>query len=288
MLTQNTLFGTRDLVQIAIERFKFAYEVSQQRGLGPLYVAFSGGKDSVVIAELARLSGVPYELHYNITGIDPPEVIYFMREHYPQLNWHRPRKTMWQLIVEKKMPPTRLIRYCCSELKEHGGENKVNITGVRWAESTRRKNTRNAYETKVSKVRDKIMAYDDEQGRLTFRSCPTKGGYIVNPIVDWTTADVWEFIRSRNLSYCKLYDQGEIRIGCIGCPMGGPKGMRADFARYPKFKALYLKAFDAMITKYPEKVRNWRTADDVMEWWVGFGDRKKQRQIEGQLIMEVV
>lgn len=37
------------------------------------------------------------------------------------------------------MPPTRLVRYCCSELKERDGQGRVKITGVRWAESIKRK-----------------------------------------------------------------------------------------------------------------------------------------------------
>ena len=50
-----------------------------------------------------------------------------------------PKESMWQLIERKRMPPTRIARYCCEKLKEGGGKGKLKITGVRWAESPRRR-----------------------------------------------------------------------------------------------------------------------------------------------------
>jgi phosphoadenosine phosphosulfate reductase len=289
MLKQQTLFGERDLVKTAIERLKFGYEVSQARGLGALYVAFSGGKDSVVIAALAEMSGVPYELHYNITGIDPPEVVYFMRNYFNHVNpktmevtparkknytthinlyWHLYEKSMWQLIEEKGMPPMRIMRFCCSELKEHGGNGCVIVTGVRWAESSRRASTRRQFETKVSCGAEKKMFYDNYEDREQFKHCQAKKGYVINPIVDWTDAEVWAFIKQNNLPYCELYDQGETRIGCIGCPLSHLVQQRRDFERYPKFKAAYIRTFDRMLERRPERIGTWKTGEDVFNWWI--------------------
>lgn len=50
-----------------------------------------------------------------------------------------PALPMRKLIVKKQFPPTRLIRYCCEDLKEPGGVGRVVVTGVRWAESRNRK-----------------------------------------------------------------------------------------------------------------------------------------------------
>lgn len=110
------------------------------------FLAFSGGKDSVVTEALCRMAGVKYEAHYSLTTVDPPELIMFIKENYPDVIFDIPRDkngnrvTMWNLIARKKMPPTRLVRYCCQELKEVQGEGRFIVTGVRWAESANRKN----------------------------------------------------------------------------------------------------------------------------------------------------
>lgn len=139
-------FNGKDKVDIAIERFK-AYEPDEG-----YYLAFSGGKDSVVIKALADMAGVKYDAHYSVTGIDPPELVRFIKDEHPDVVFDIPkdkdgkRITMWSLIPKKKMPPTRIVRYCCAELKERGGEGRFCVTGVRWAESVRRKNSRNLAE----------------------------------------------------------------------------------------------------------------------------------------------
>lgn len=290
-LIENTFFGKRDKVKIAIERIKFAYEVSQQRELGDLYVCFSGGKDSTVLAELCKMAqeqyGVEYSLNYNVTGIDPPELVYFMRRHYPGLIWHPYKKSMWQLIIEKHMPPTRLVRYCCAELKERGGEGKMCSTGVRWAESVNRKNNRTAYEVFGKTKEQRMLFSDNDDGRLGFENCMMKRKLVCNPIVDWADSDVWDFIKMQNLSYCELYDKGFKRLGCIGCPLSGSLQMKQDFERYPKFKKLYLMAFDEMLKTMPDKSKmSWKTAEDVMKWWVE--DKYKEKPIDGQITMEEI
>ena len=133
-----------DKVQTAIKRLQ-TFEP-----LGGYYLAFSGGKDSVVVKALADMSKVKYDAHYNVTGIDPPELVRFMKKMYPDVIWEYPvysdgtRVTMWNLIPKKKMPPTRIARYCCQFLKEGGGEGRFTVTGVRWAESAKRKNREGA------------------------------------------------------------------------------------------------------------------------------------------------
>lgn len=126
-------------VDVAIKRFQ-TFEPEEG-----YYLCFSGGKDSVVIKALADMAGVKYDAHYNVTSVDPPELVYFIRSHHPDVIWDYPRDkdgnrvTMWNLIPRKKMPPTRIVRYCCEVLKESGGEGRFVVTGVRWAESARRK-----------------------------------------------------------------------------------------------------------------------------------------------------
>ena len=104
-----------------------------------IHVAFSGGKDSQVLLALAEMAGVRHHAEMQLTSVDPPQVVRFVRENYPQVHLNRPRTTMYKLIIRKHILPTRIIRYCCSEFKEFAGRGSVTATGIRRAESVRRK-----------------------------------------------------------------------------------------------------------------------------------------------------
>jgi phosphoadenosine phosphosulfate reductase len=140
MLIEQTLFGTIDKVQTAIDRLK-AFEPKDR----PYWLAFSGGKDSCVILELAKMAGVRFEAHYNCTSVDPPELVRFIKREHPEVSFDIPHDrngrtvTMWTLLKNNSMPPTQVYRYCCRALKESSGKGTVTITGVRWAESINRK-----------------------------------------------------------------------------------------------------------------------------------------------------
>lgn len=102
------------------------------------YLCFSGGKDSVCIKALADMAGVQYDAHYNVTTVDPPELVRFIAKYHPDVAMDKPKRSMWRMIAEKGVPPTRIMRYCCKELKERQSEGRICVTGVRWAESMRR------------------------------------------------------------------------------------------------------------------------------------------------------
>jgi len=145
MLIEQTLFGTIDKVQTAIERLK-AFEPKDR----PYWLAFSGGKDSCVILELAKMAGVKFEAHYNVTSVDPPELVRFVKKVHPEVSFDIPHDkngkpiSMWTLLKSKCTPPTQVMRYCCEQLKESSGKGTVTITGVRWAESVNRKKNQGA------------------------------------------------------------------------------------------------------------------------------------------------
>ena len=132
MLKELTLYGTVDKVEVAMARLRL-HEPPEG-----YYVAFSGGKDSCVVLDLCKRAGVKYDAHFNVTSVDPPEVLAFVRKYHPEVGFNVPEKTMWQIILEKRMPPTQTARYCCQALKEGGGKNRFVVTGVRHAESTKR------------------------------------------------------------------------------------------------------------------------------------------------------
>lgn len=123
----------KELEQRAIKYLKL-FEPKDE----PYYLCYSGGKDSDVILTLAKLAGVNFEAVHNLTTVDAPETVKYVKTQ-PDVRIDVPDTTMWKLIVEKRMPPTRIVRYCCEELKERGGRYRKKITGVRWAESNRRK-----------------------------------------------------------------------------------------------------------------------------------------------------
>lgn len=263
MIEQLNING-KTKVEVAIERFK---TFEPQEGY---YLAFSGGKDSVVIKALADMAGVKYDAHYSLTSVDPPELVKFIKEKYSDVAIEKPRDkegnqiTMWNLIAKKKMPPTRIVRYCCDILKEGGGEGRFVVTGVRWAESARRKNSRGGAEISAKgKVRTHIDPDNPENAKMA-RFCPSKGKHILNPIIDWDNGEVWEFIHKYNIPYCKLYDMGYTRLGCIGCPMN--TAAAAELERYPEYKRAYIRAFELMVQNVDSSI--WKTGEDVMRWWL--------------------
>lgn len=292
MLNQINIFGKTKL-EATLERVK-AFEPEDG-----YWLAFSGGKDSQCIYELAKLAGVKFEAHYNITSVDPPELIYFIREQYPDVVIDKPRYndgkqiTMWRLIANETMPPTRIARYCCEKLKESSGSGRVTMTGVRWAESANRRTNQGLVtiygkSKTTQKELEKIGAdftqtpkggvilnLDNAEARRSVEICYRTRRTIVNPIIDWDDSDVWEFLNEIvKVPHCCLYDRGYKRIGCIGCPMGGEIGMAKEFARYPKYKNLYIKAFEQMVKNHPEKIRiatgetvN-EKAKSIMKWWL--------------------
>lgn len=218
------------------------------------FLAFSGGKDSVVVYALARAAGVAFDAHYHVTTVDPPELVHFIRREYPGVIFEHPEMTMWQLIVKKRYPPTRIARYCCEYLKERGGEGRWVVTGVRWAESANRRRRRAALEMSC-----------------TYGSVGKRLG-IVNPVIDWTDADVWGYIHANSLPYCSLYDEGFARLGCVMCPMKGSEGMRRDALRWPKIAEAYRRACRKSLNKAIDDGLdrpNWRRdSDDMYDWWL--------------------
>ena len=265
-LIENKFWGVEDKVAIAIERLQ---EFEPAEGY---YLAFSGGKDSQTIYHLAQMAGVKFDAHYHLTTVDPPELVYFIREQYPDVIIDRPEKTMWEL-VEKKGFPTRLARWCCSELKEGGGEGRITVTGVRWAESNARRQ-RKPLEIVTKKKADKMLFDDNDEGRRMFENCTVKGKRVVNPIIDWQDVDVWEFINViLDIPYCKLYDEGFTRLGCIGCPIAQNQRLK-HFERWPKYKGAYMRAFARYFPGYLSRCAEraytpkFQTLEAAWAWWL--------------------
>lgn len=284
-----------DMEQTAIKRLQAASDMSLSAYGKPLVICISGGKDSSVITELAIRAGIPAEFLHNHTTADAPETVRFVRSEFRRLealgyvcSYHMPtykgkRVSMWSLIPQNLMPPTRLVRYCCSVLKETGGQGRFIATGVRWAESAKRKNNRGIFEKLGSSVKyNIILSNDNDDRRMLFENCRLKAKRVVNPIIDWTDDDVWDYAADAKVPMNPLYAEGFCRVGCIGCPMAGKARIR-EFIRWPGYQNLYLHAFDRMLRE--RELRNkdtygWTDARDVFHWWMEDG------VLPGQMSME--
>lgn len=282
-----------ELERVTLNRIRLAASVCKSRYDKDLTLAYSGGKDSEVILELTRRCGVPFTVEHNHTTADAPETVYHVREVFSRLErqgipckinmpaYKGCSTTMWKLIAEKGIPPTRLQRYCCQVLKEGGGKDSVVMTGVRWAESLKRKNTRGIYEGIAPKTLDKmILNNDNEENRDILETCRIKGKMMCNPIVDWENREVWDYIHSEKLPMNPLYSRGFFRVGCLGCPMAGKKRWK-EFRLYPTYEHAYKKAFERMLElrlqRRPDAPTKWKTASDVFRWWM------EDKNLDGQL-----
>lgn len=292
MLNEFTLFGNLDRVQTAIDRLKAFAELAVSANPNGFIVLDSGGKDSGAIKTLAFLSGVPFEIVHNHTTADHPLTVGFVREE--QKRWQKSgipyrityphykgeRTSMWDMIVLKG-PPTRIRRWCCDVLKKNRAEKgRFAVSGVRWAESVRRKNSRHLYEAPLNaKTLVGFRSAEDAKGYLERE--PTRlgrGQFLVNPIIDWTDEDVWEFHSKYKLPYNPLYDMGYKRVGCVGCPMGNNK---RELEKMPEFKRLYIRAFQRYLDRRPDLTEThfWHDGNSIYRWWVDNSKIVSSKQI---------
>ena len=154
------------------------------------------------------------------------------------------------------------------------------VTGVRWAESSNRRNSRAVAEI-IGKTKAKTMLLNDnEENRRLFESCTLKGKRVINPIIDWQDADVWEYLNGRGIEHCCLYDEGFTRLGCIGCPLAGGPHMELEFKRWPKYKKGYIRAFDRMLAAKIKRggTSDWKTGEEVMQWWLKKPDKTADQE----------
>lgn len=271
-------------------------------------VCTSEGKDSRVLGHLMRRAGVKHFYIHNITGIDPPELVYFQRENFREYVdlGHEVHDVMyqmsiWQLMRKKKIPPLRRKRYCCEHLKEIRTREQglaMISTGVRKAESSRRAKQRSELEMwgKTAARKTHLDPYDQDENIEIFRSCYDNpewgraGLWTINPIAEWPDHWIWDYSAEAGLKQCSLYDEGFTRLGCIGCPMAGEAGRRREFERWPEFRKLYIRAFENMLEARRERGlpilhQGKHAAEDWFEWWLS--DRAMEAPIdEDQLCLD--
>ena len=250
-------------IETSITTIQRAAKLAQNYTGKPLVVAFSGGKDSQTVYHLTEAAGVEFEAVYSATTIDPPEVVRFIRRHYLMVRFHVPKMSFWRLVEYTRMLPNRHMRYCCSVLKEATSPGRVTLTGVRREESAKRAKRQILDINKKPRQFDEFER-DDKIDVQCFGNGKEK--ITVNPILDWTETDVWQYLNNVvNVPHCELYDQGRHRVGCLFCPMKRRREIVEDMQRYPhQFNRL--KKTVAKIAETSKMFPNDPKA--FLEWWL--------------------
>lgn len=236
-------FENKTLDQLAIELIQ-AYEP-----LAGYYLGFSGGKDSVVIYDLTKRAGVKADFHYNVSPIDPPEIHQFIKQNYPGVAWDYYARGFFKRVLSEGLPmrPPVGHRWCCKFIKEAGGTGRVKILGMRRAESNNRRHYK-CFEEKL---------FQD--------------AFWLLPILNWSSADVWQYIGERQLSVCSLYREGFTRIGCVLCPFLTAGQTAYQIKRFPKIANAWRRASDRYFQVRIERGTPlpYDTPDDFWNWWIG-------------------
>lgn len=226
---------------------------------------FSGGKDSQCLYHIVKMAGVKHKTHMNLTSVDPPEVIRFVKTEYPDVMLAKPKDSIYNLAIKKGILPTIRVRWCCAEYKETAGAGKVTLIGIRHSESTRRARRK---EVEISnhgysgdleglaeyrkqrnngrKPRKGTFSIINVNGESEVGCIHGKESLLISPIIDWTEDDVWTFLNTLGIKHCCLYDQGFSRIGCILCPMAQRKQKEVEMRRWPHVKRGWIRAIKAI------------------------------------------
>ena len=249
-MQQLNLISHKTKTEIAIELIK---EYEPEEGY---FVGFSGGKDSVVVLDLVQKAGVKHQAYYSATGIDPPEVVKFINEHYPYVIHKRPNwkgtRSFYGMIPIKGFP-TRYARWCCDKLKKDPTKKiplPHRIMGLRAEESAMRAKRKQVEYVKYLKQ------------------------WMYKPIFYWLEWEIWEYIESKSLPYCSLYDEGFHRLGCVICPFicsSNQKQLDRHRERWPKhyvaFEKAMKKLWDLRESKRQIEKRYSRTFEEFLDNW---------------------
>lgn len=200
---------------------------------GPIELCYSTGKDSDVILELAKMSGIPVVPIYKNTTCDVPGSMRHAREMGAEI---RQPKTNMLHLIERMGWPSRWMRFCCKALKEYKIHDRA-IVGIRREESkARARRYREPEQCRIYSKTEKVRQY--------------------LPILEWTNEDVERFIGERGIKcHPHYYDADGIfhverRVGCIGCPLRADVG-RADFVEFPYILKARLRAYAHWLAAHP-------------------------------------
>ncbi|HOV88377.1 MAG TPA: phosphoadenosine phosphosulfate reductase family protein [Syntrophobacteraceae bacterium] len=219
------------------------------------FIAFSGGKDSIVSLELTRMAGVRHQAFYSCSSIEPPEVVQFIREFYPEVTFLYPERSFWELI-RKKFPPLKTKRWCCDFLRKYPSRKiplKHRIMGMRMEESRDRADRPRIERNK----REKTIVF--------------------KPLFSWKAWSIWDFIQRYRLPYPSLYDEGWERVGCVVCPFICSPTMKHIERNRERWPGIY-RAFEHAVTDWflerkarGANLREQTPEEYITNWYKGQG-----------------
>lgn len=240
------------LVQDTIKKVYNTY-IKYKDKVDIFYVAFSGGKDSIVTLDIVQraLPHNGFMVLFGDTGMEFPDTYntvtkikdYCLHNNITFIkskSKYSPDYT-WQQFG----PPSKLTRWCCSvhktvpqilKLREYTG--KTNFTGmafvgVRASES-------------VSRSEYDYVSLGEKH----------KGQYSCNPILEWNTAELFCYIYSQNLMINDAYKKGNNRAGCLVCPNVSEKNAFFRSVCYPSEVNKYMTFITEMYKEtYPSADR---------------------------------
>lgn len=189
----------------------------------PIEISYSGGKDSDVILELAKMSGINYRAIYKNTTIDPPGTIKHCIDNRVEII----RRKSFAEVIQAKGFPNFTRRFCCREIKEYKVLDRA-VQGLRRAESTKRR--------KRYKEPTFCRLYGSKKQHVE----------VFLPILHWTDKNVADFIEQRGIKCHRLYYDADgkfkpkCRLGCMGCPQKSDRGL-GDFKANPRLVKFWLR-----------------------------------------------
>lgn len=228
-------------------------------------VAFSGGKDSVVMLDIVRRANVKHFVVHSVTGIDSPETMRFMRDNYPEIEYTHSKDNCIRLI-EKSGLPTMLKRFCCEKVKENIGAGCAVLVGVRAAESKKRAQGSQVevYSRRRENIEKGRKRTLDEIYQNEHQCIKGQDRLMIKPIFNWTDAEVWEYTAKRGLPINPQYsDVG--RVGCMFCPFASKAQIEYYEQRYPLYKKRIMLALHRYWARCSEHILS--TPEEYYEWW---------------------
>lgn len=229
------------------------------------FLAFSGGKDSLVLLRLAEMAGVRFKAVHSVTGIDAPETMYYIQDNFPDVELQHTKWNYFQL-VERYGLPTMKKRFCCQRLKERVGAGNVVLTGVRAQESLKRASYA---EIEIFSRRKEHQGKDRgrtlEQLEANEHQCiKGKDRVMMRPILGWTDDDVWGFINWQGLKVNPSYKNAG-RVGCMFCPFAS----KEQIEKYERLYPLYHKRVLLAVERYWERCKEHQLSGpkEYYEWW---------------------